>query len=134
MSDSLKEEGFAASDVIAHLGSVFSGLSANERKAQIAKSKAVFQLQIKNAGGKEQSWIIDLKKEGTVTKGEAPEGVKPDVTLIMNDDAFVDIASGKLGGQKAYMTGKLKTRGNMMLATKLEGILKLGQTKQKAKL
>jgi len=131
MSD-LKEEGFAASDVIAHLGTVFAGLSEKDKKAEINKSKAVFELLIKNKDGKEQSWTIDLKKEGTITKGK-PAG-KADVTLIMDDDVFVDLASGKIGGQKAYMTGKLKTRGNMMLATKLEGILKLAAPKQKAKL
>lgn len=28
-------------------------------------------------------------------------------------------------GQKAFMTGKLKTKGNMMFATKLDGVLKV---------
>jgi len=129
----LKEEGFAASDVISHLGTVFGGLSEKDRAGEIRKTKAVFELAIKNADGKEQSWVIDLKQSGTVTKGK-PDGVKPDVTLLMSDETFVDIASGKIGGQKAYMTGKLKTKGNMMLATKLEGVLKIGQQKQKAKL
>jgi hypothetical protein len=31
----------------------------------------------------------------------------------------------KLDGQKAFMTGKLKTKGNMMLATKLNDVLKV---------
>ncbi len=31
----------------------------------------------------------------------------------------------QLNGQKAFMTGKLKTKGNMMLATKLDGVLKV---------
>jgi putative sterol carrier protein len=31
--------------------------------------------------------------------------------------------SSQLDGQKAYMTGKLKTKGNMMLATKLGAVL-----------
>ncbi|KAG9017480.1 hypothetical protein FRB90_001124 [Tulasnella sp. 427] len=132
MSD-LKEQGFAASDIIAQLGAAFDGLSEKEKKTEINKSKSVFELLIKNKEGKEQSWVIDLKKEGKVIKGK-PEGVKPDVTIIL-DETFTDLAAGKIGGQKAYMTGKLKTKGNMMLATKLEGVLKLGQSKQqKAKL
>lgn len=128
MSD-LKDQDFPSSDVIANLGAAFDALSEKEKKAEINKSKAIFELLIKNKEGKEQSWIIDLKKEGKVSKGK-PQGVKPDVTLIMDDETFTDLASGKIGGQKAYMTGKLKTRGNMMLATKLEGVLKLGQPKQ----
>jgi len=128
MSD-LKEEGFASSDFLATLGAAFTGLSEKEKKAEIQKSKAIFEFLIKNSDGKEQSWVIDLKKEGTVTKGKPT--VKPDVTLIMDDEVFLDLASGKIGGQKAYMTGKLKTKGNMMLATKLEGVLKIAQNKSK---
>ncbi|KAG9051072.1 hypothetical protein FS837_012579 [Tulasnella sp. UAMH 9824] len=127
MSD-LKDQDFPSSDVIANLGAAFDALSEKEKKSEVNKSKAIFELLIKNKDGKEQSWVIDLKKEGKVVKGK-PQGVKPDVTLIM-DETFTDLASGKIGGQKAYMTGKLKTRGNMMLATKLEGVLKLGQPKQ----
>jgi len=132
MSD-LKEEGFAASDVIAQLESSVSTLTDKEKAAQIEKTKAIFELLIKNGDGKEQSWVIDLKKSGTIIKGK-PADVKPDVTLIMSDETFVNLANGKVNGQKAFMTGQLKTRGNMMLATKLEGVLKIAQSKQKAKL
>ena len=63
----------------------------------------------------------------------------------MADDTFQQLADGKvrilalvavalarscrciiqLDGQKAFLTGKLKTKGNMMFATKLDGILKV---------
>jgi len=132
-SDDIKVEGFAASDIISQLATAIGALPEKEKKAQIQKSNAIFELLIKNSEGKEASWIIDLKKDGTVTKGPLAVG-KPNVTLIMDDDIFVELAAGKIGGQKAYMTGKLKTKGNMMLATKLEGILKLASMKQKAKL
>jgi len=132
MSD-LKQQGFASSEYIATLGSAFSELSDSDRKAEINKAKTVFELSIKNKEGKEQSWLIDLKKEGKIVKGK-PEGAKPDVTLILDDETFVGLATGKLSGQKAYMTGKLKSKGNLMLATKLDGVLKIAQKKPKAKL
>jgi putative sterol carrier protein len=67
-----------------------------------------------------------LKKTGAVKKGEAKSlGLKPDVTIILSDETFVEIADGKTTGQKAFMTGALKTKGNMMLATKLDGVLKV---------
>jgi len=67
-----------------------------------------------------------LKKNGVVKKGEAKSlDLKPDVTVILSDETFVDLADGKTTGQKAFLTGKIKTKGNMMLALKLDGVLKV---------
>lgn len=67
-----------------------------------------------------------MKKTGTVKKGDAKShGLKPDVTIILSDDTFVELADGKTTGQKAFMTGALRTKGNMMLATKLDALLKV---------
>jgi len=128
MSD-IKAPGFKASDRIAAIADAFSTLSDSDKQAQIKKTNGVFQFQIKNGEGKEENWTIDLKKEGTVYKG--PAKGKADVTIILSDDTFVDLAEGRLDGQKAFMTGKLKTKGNMMLATKLGPVLASAKPKSK---
>ncbi|KAH8118163.1 sterol-binding-like protein [Phellopilus nigrolimitatus] len=125
----LKIEGFKSSNVLGALGAAFEHLSEAEKKAQIKKANGIFELRIKNDEDKEAVWTIDMKKTGTVYAGPAKS--KPDVTIILSDDTFTSLADGKLDGQKAFMTGKLKTRGNMMLATKLDGVLKSAKTKAK---
>ena len=47
----------------------------------------IFELHAKNAEGKEGVWTIDMKKEGTVTKGP-PKG-KPDVVITCSGALLV---------------------------------------------
>ncbi|GJF00054.1 SCP2 sterol-binding domain-containing protein [Phanerochaete sordida] len=128
MSD-IQVDGFKASATLAALAQVFAGYSDEEKKAQIKKTNGIFELRVKNAAGAEGVWTIDLKNTGSVYKGPAKQ--KANVTIILSDDTFQQLAEGKLDGQKAYMTGKLKTKGNMMFATKLDGVLKATKTKAK---
>ncbi|KII84425.1 hypothetical protein PLICRDRAFT_46335 [Plicaturopsis crispa FD-325 SS-3] len=128
MSD-IKVEGFQASEILSAVAGAFAGYSEEEKKAQIKKTNGIFELRVKNKEGKEAVWTIDLKKTGTVYKGEAKP--KADVTIILSDDVLSQLAAGKLDGQKAFMTGKLKTKGNVMLATKLDGVLKSAKSKAK---
>jgi len=128
MSD-LKIDGFKSSEVLVALGEAFEQFTETEKKNQIKKANGIFELRIKNAEGQEGVWTIDMKKEGKVYKGEAKP--KADVAIILSDDTFLQLSQGKLDGQKAFMTGKLKTKGNMMLATKLDGVLKSAKTKAK---
>ena len=50
--------------------------------------------------------------------------IKPDVTITIGDDEFVLLASGKLNPMQAFMQGKLKATGKIMLAQKLGDIFK----------
>ncbi|KAF8150595.1 SCP2 sterol-binding domain-containing protein [Crassisporium funariophilum] len=127
MSDDIKAPGFQSSELIAGLESAFSKYSDAEKQAQIKKTNGIFELQVTNDAKESVTWTIDMKKTGTVYKGKAQP--KSDVTIILSDETLMDLASGKLNGQKAFMTGKLKTRGNMMLATKLDTVLKGAKAK-----
>merc|ERR1711972_926332 len=78
---------------------------------------AVFQLVISDG----DKLCIDLKNgNGSTTRGE---GEKPDVTTTLKDEDFAAMAEGKLDGMQAFMGGKLKISGNMMLAQKLGSIM-----------
>jgi putative sterol carrier protein len=122
--------GFEASALFEQIATGITTKSSADRQAMVKKVKGLFQMDIKNTAGTVQSWTIDLKNgDGGVKLGK-PDG-KPDIIIALSDKDFVDMASGKLNGQKAFMTGKLKVKGNMMLATKLDGVLKTAQADAK---
>lgn len=78
---------------------------------------AVFQFDISDG----EKFCLDLKNgTGSAEFGENP---KADCTITISDADFVAMAEGKLDGMQAFMGGKLKIKGNMMLAQKLAGIL-----------
>ena len=53
------------------------------------------------------------------------------VTLILSDADFGELVGGKANAQKMFMSGRMKIKGDVMKATKLEPILKKAQTKAK---
>jgi (3R)-3-hydroxyacyl-CoA dehydrogenase / 3a,7a,12a-trihydroxy-5b-cholest-24-enoyl-CoA hydratase / enoyl-CoA hydratase 2 len=55
---------------------------------------------------------------------EGPASGKVDTTITVSDSDFVDIALNKLNPQQAFMKGKLKIQGNIMLTQKLVPLLK----------
>lgn len=130
MSD-LKVDGFKASDVFSKLGATLSNLSDAERTAHVKKTAAIFELRITNAQKQEAVWTIDLKEQGTIYAGPVRAPAKAGVTVSMSDDTFDQLASGKIDGQKAFMTGKVKTKGNIMLAIKLGAVLELTTARAK---
>ncbi len=70
------------------------------------------------------TWHLDLKNgAGAAGKG-APPGGDPDVTMTLTSGDFVSMFAGKLDATSAFMTGKLKIKGNMALAMKLQKLMK----------
>ncbi|KAJ3415362.1 hypothetical protein HDV05_005099 [Chytridiales sp. JEL 0842] len=122
---------FAAAAIFKTLEQGVASLPEKDRKALLNKTKAVFEFTLKNDAGETQTWFVDLKNgSGSAGVGNAPSG-KADMNVAIADKDFVELASGRLNAQKAFMSGKIKIKGNMGLATKLEGILKLATPKSK---
>ena len=66
-------------------------------------------------------WTVDLKSgSGSVTEG--PAKPKADCTLTLSDDDLVGLFDGSLDAMKAFMGGKLKIGGHVMLAQKLKAL------------
>lgn len=52
-----------------------------------------------------------------------PDGVeKADITFTVSDKDWLSIAEGKLDAMNAFMTGKLKLAGDMMLAMRVPNL------------
>lgn len=69
-----------------------------------------------------ETWHVDLKNgSGSVGKGVHDNA---NATLTMKSANFVKMFQGKLNSTTAFMTGRLKIDGDMMLAMKLEKIIK----------
>ncbi|KAI8824964.1 SCP2 sterol-binding domain-containing protein [Fimicolochytrium jonesii] len=123
---SVNVAGFKSGPVFDQIKAGVETLPEAQKKQILKQANGVFEIVIKNAEGKEQAWTLELKKEGKVTVGKSE--TKPDITINTSDETFLDLASGKLNGQKAFMSGKLKIKGNMMLATKLDVVLKAAKS------
>lgn len=124
---SFKNAKFPSSEAFDVIDAALAG-DEGERKAAIKQANANFAFTIKNAAGETESWHVDLKNSGRVGKGL---GEKPNVTLSLADADFTNLITGKANAQRLFMSGKLKVKGDVMKATKLEPVLKKAQTKAK---
>jgi len=118
----VSDPAFPASAAFDMIGSVLNA-SQKDKETAMKQGNGIFAFTLKNTEGKEGSWYIDLKKEGVVGKGTAPAGEKANVTLVLSDNDFGKLVSGTAKAQTLFMGGKLKIRGDLMKATKLEPIL-----------
>ena len=83
---------------------------------------AVFQWDISGPQG--GRWYVRIKDATCeVQPGDAEA---PNITISIADENFVRLLTGRLDGTMAFMTGKLKIKGDMGLATKLPQLFQLG--------
>ncbi|XP_069779233.1 hydroxysteroid dehydrogenase-like protein 2 isoform X3 [Narcine bancroftii] len=89
--------------------------------ADVVKSTGgVYQFEL--SGDQPGTWYIDLKNEnGCSGQGKFPG--KVDVEMSMSSGDFVKMFSGKMKPTLAFMSGKLKIKGDMALAIKLERLM-----------
>ncbi len=79
-------------------------------------------IQFKLSGDNGGDWHAVVKDGGcAVTEGTH---ASPNMTLTMTSQDYCDMIMGKLNGQMAFMSGKLKIAGDMGLAMKMQTLFK----------
>lgn len=90
-------------------------------KPEVLKSlNAVVEFQIGGPNG--GTWAADFTEAGG-GKVVAGNATNPKCTCIMSDEVFVGIMTKKTNSQMAFMSGKLKIKGDMGTAMKLTKVL-----------
>jgi putative sterol carrier protein len=99
---------------------IFDEMPKNLNADAAKGMNAVIQFNLTGDGGGQYHCSI---KEGTcaVEKGTH---ASPNMTLTMTAQDYVDMIMGKLNGQMAFMSGKLKIAGDMGLAMKMQNLFK----------
>lgn len=87
--------------------------------AKVATLKASFQFELSGEGGGTFHAVFD---NGTHNIGEGPTE-HPGCTVVMAAPDFLALATGKLNPTAAFMSGKLKIKGDMGQAMRLQTIL-----------
>lgn len=84
---------------------------------------AIFQFDITGDDG--GTWVIDARAETSsdfVTEGPSDDA---NCTITMKDKDWTGLTDGSLNPMNAFMMGKIKIKGDMGLAMKLQSLLKL---------
>lgn len=90
----------------------------NQEPEGIQGTDVVYQFDIQGSGTHQ----VRLA-EGSAEYGEG-EVFGSDCTLTMSEENFAKLAAGKLNPTTAFMMGKLKVKGDLSLAIRLQSLLK----------
>jgi putative sterol carrier protein len=91
----------------------FESLESRVDESKTAGMTATYLFEIDGAG----TWTVDVK-DGKLTVAEG--GNNADATISVSEDNFEQMIRGDLNPTTAYMTGKLKVKGDMSAAMKLQ--------------
>ena len=107
---------------MADFGELVGKIGAKMESVDPAKVKglnAVYQFDLSgDNGGVFHVTVAD----GSAVLAEAAHD-NPNITISMSADDFEALMDGKLNATSAFMAGKLKVKGDMSLAMKLQGLL-----------
>src|ERR1700720_3096298 len=97
---------------------VFDNMPSRFKKDAAKGLNAVYQFDLSGDGGGKWQVLINNDQWG----GEEGAHPSPNITISMAAQDYLDMLAGKLNGQMAFMTGKLRIMGDMGLALRMQSI------------
>jgi putative sterol carrier protein len=108
--------------VFSSVKEIFSGMPGIFNRDAAAGLNAVFQYNIE--GAEAGDWHVVVKDQAcTVSEGVH---ASPTVSLRMADKDWIAMCNGELDGMSAFMGGKLKITGDIMLAQRITSLFPTG--------
>ena len=99
---------------------IFSNMPGQINPDAAKGMNSVIQFNLSGEGG--GNYYVEIKDgAATVTEGTHAQ---PNMTMTLAASDYVDLIMGKLNGQMAFMSGKLKIAGDMGLAMKMQTLFK----------
>jgi len=99
----------------------FDAMPSKFRPDKATGLAATIQYEI--TGDQGGTWHAVIKDGACAVNSGA--AATPTLTLTMASQDWIDMVSGKLSGQMAFMSGKLKLKGDMGLAMKIGSIFQV---------
>jgi putative sterol carrier protein len=97
---------------------VFDQMPGRLNKDAAKGLNAVYQFDLSGDGG--GKWAVLINND--LCQVQEGSHASPNITISMAAKDYLDMVAGKLNGQMAFMTGKLRISGDMGLALKLQGL------------
>lgn len=98
------------------LNAIFEQMKSRFNSAAAAGMDVVFQYDIEDG---EPYYVTVADENCEVAQGEHDD---PSVTLSMDTQTLEEVMSGETDGMQAFMSGRIRADGDIMLATRLAAV------------
>jgi putative sterol carrier protein len=124
-SDEQLEEGLAANREQI-LSEIFRNMPGRLDSGRTSDVDAMIEWRIREGpgGGPDRYQVAIRRGSCTIERDGSAE---PDVTFELGALDFVRLVAGDAGGPALFVFGKLKIRGNLMLAARVQGFFRIPQ-------